>query len=247
MKPSHVLLAAATALAISGCDSKTGNNAAGQGAPTEAVEPPASGDWSEVVRQTAAGGFLMGNPDAAVKIVEFASMTCPHCAEFEKAGVPALVDQYVKSGKVSFELRNFVRDPFDITTTLIARCNGASSFFPLTHALFKDQDKWIAKIQEAPQNQLQSVTALGPDRQFLEIAKLAGLQQWAAMRGVPTAKSTQCLTDRETVNRLVQMNADATGEYDIPGTPSFLLNGKLLDNTASWPALEPKIKEALGS
>jgi protein-disulfide isomerase len=250
MKPSYILLAAAAALAGSGCNSEKGTNGgtADSGtATTEAVDPPASGDWSEIVRKTPQGGFAMGNPNAEVKLVEFASMTCPHCATFEEVGVPKLIEQYVKSGKVYFELRNFVRDPFDITATLIARCNGADSYFPLTHALFKDQQKWVTKIQEAPQEQLQSVTSLGPDKQFVQIAQLANLQQWAAMRGVPTAKSNQCLTDQESINQLVQMNADATGEYEIPGTPSFLINGKLVESAADWQSLEPKIKAALGS
>lgn len=252
MKPTYFLLAAAAALAGSGCNAEGGGNGstAGGGNTTtaEAVQPPADGDWSQIVRQTPQGGFRMGNPDAKVQLVEFASMTCPHCAVFDQTGVQPLVDNYVKSGQVSYEFRNFVRDPFDITTSLIARCNGASSFFPLTHALFAQQDQWIQKIQSAPEAELQSATSLGPDRQFVEIAKLADLQKWAAQRGVPTAKSTQCLSDQQAINQLVQMNSDITSEYpNFSGTPSFAINGELQEQTATWEALEPKLRAALGN
>ncbi|QNM83842.1 thioredoxin domain-containing protein [Sphingomonas sabuli] len=254
MKRSSLFLAAAAALASSGCNAEGGSNSAAAtsadaGAVAgEAVTPPANGDWSQVVRATPQGGFVMGNPNAKAKLVELGSMTCPHCAEFEETAGAALVQKYVKTGQVSWEFRNFVRDPFDIAASLIARCNGAKTFFPLTRALYSDQREWIDRLQSAPEAQLQAVTALGPDKQFLEVAKLADLQKWAAQRGVPTAKSTQCLTDQTGVNQLVQMNSDVASQYpDFKGTPSFVLNGKLLDATATWEKLEPQLKAAVGS
>ncbi len=247
MKQSYILLATAAALASAACNAeKGGESTAGSSIKAEAVKPPADGDWSTIVTPTSQGGFMMGNPNAKVKLVEFGSLTCPHCRDFDEKGVPPLIETYVKSGKVSFEFRNYVRDPFDISAALIARCNGAKSFFPLTRALFKAQPEWVGKIQTVPQAQLEGVTNLGPDKQFLEIAKLADLQTWAAMRGVPTAKSAKCLTDQEAVNQLVQMNSDATNQYNLPGTPTFLINGKMVDNVAAWEALEPKLREAIG-
>ena len=249
MKSSHLLLATAAILASAACNAEKGSESAGgTSTPVEAVKPPANGDWSTLVTQTSTGGFLMGNPDAKVKLAEFGSLTCPHCAEFDQRGVPQLVEKYVKGGQVSYEFRNYVRDPFDIAVSLIARCNGSKSFFPLTHALFKDQADWMGRLQTVPEAQIQALTAMGPERQFLEIAKVAGMQQWAAMRGVPTAKSTQCLTDQEAVNQLVQMNSDATNEFpDMPGTPTFVINGKMVENAGTWELLEPQIREALGS
>ena len=249
MKRSYLLLATSAVLASAACNAqKASDSAAGSSTPIEAVKPPANGDWSTVVTQTSAGGFLMGNPDAKVKLVEFGSMTCPHCAHFEETGVPSLVEKYVKSGQVSFEFRNFVRDPFDIAVSLISRCNGSKSFFPLTTALYKAQRDWLGSFQNVPENQIQAITSMGPDKQFLEIAKVAGLQQWAAMRGVPTAKSAQCLTNQAEVNQLVQMNSDTTTQFpDMQGTPTFVINGKMVENAASWELLEPKLREALGS
>ena len=249
MKASYLTCALAAALASASCNAQT-DNAGGTAQPQSelpAVPRPANGDWSQVVTPTPEGGFLMGDPKAKVRLIEFASMTCPHCREFDETGVQPLVDKYVKTGQVSYELRNYVRDPFDLAATLIARCNGATGFFPLTRALFADQQNWVAKAQGAPQAQLEALQGLPPTQQFVEIAKLAGFQDWAAMRGVPQAKSTQCLTDQNAVNQLVQMSSDATAQYpDFPGTPTFIINGTMLEKTATWQALEPQLRNALG-
>jgi protein-disulfide isomerase len=256
MKPSYVLLATAAILASGACNAKNGGDAAtgnaAEATSVEAVKPPANGDWSTVVVATSAGGFRMGNPDAKVALVEYGSMTCPHCRSFSETGFQPLVQNYVKNGKVSYEFRNYVRDPFDIAASLIARCNGSKSFFALTEALYKDQPDWVGKIQAAPEQQLNGLQNLPPDKQFVAIAKIADLQQWAAIRGVPTAKSAQCLTDQPKIDQLVQMNSDATSSFpDMPGTPTFIINGKMVDlgpvtEAQVWSALESKIKEALG-
>jgi protein-disulfide isomerase len=254
MKPSYFLIATAAILASGACNAEKGDagaTAAADSTPTVAVKPPAKGDWSTVVTATSAGGFLMGNPNAKAKLIEYGSLTCPHCRQFDEEGVQPLIDKYVKSGKVAYEFRNYVRDPFDIAASLIARCNGAKSFFPMERALYKDQQTWIGNVQKAPQAQIDAIQNMGPDKQFLEIAKLADLQKWAAMRGVPTAKSTKCLTDQAAVDKLVQMNSDATNAYpDFPGTPTFILNGKMVEMQAGqqspWQQLEPKIRQAIG-
>jgi protein-disulfide isomerase len=255
MKPSHLIIATAAILASAACNAKNGDaeatGAASDSTPTVAVKPPANGDWSTVVTPTSAGGFMMGNPNAKAKLIEYGSLTCPHCRQFDEEGVEPLINKYVKSGKVAYEFRNYVRDPFDISASLIARCNGAKSFFPLERALYKDQEKWVSNVQKAPQNKIDAIQNMGPDKQFLEIAKLADLQKWAAMRGVPIAKSTTCLTDEKMVDQLVQMNSDATNAYpDFPGTPTFILNGKMVDiqpgQVSPWQQLEPKLSQAIG-
>lgn len=248
-KPIHIAIAAAAVLPSAACNADKGSENGSTAAQSElpAVQRPANGDWSQVVTQTPEGGFLMGDPKAKIRLIEFGSMTCPHCAEFEETGVTPLVNNYVKSGQVSYEFRNYVRDGFDVAASLIARCNAEKGFFPLTSALYRDQSNWIAKVQAAPQQQLEALQSLPPNRQFLEMAKIAGFQQWATARGVPEAKSAQCLTDENAVNRLVQMTSDATTQFPtLPGTPSFAINGKLLENTAAWQQLEPQLKTALG-
>lgn len=246
MKPTVFLACAAALAAIAGCNSNEGNAATGSAAMVK-VTPPRNGDWSTIVAPTPAGGFLMGNPNAKVKLVEYGSLTCPHCREFDETGATPLINGYVKTGKVSYEFRNYVRDAFDLTASLLARCNGAKTFFPMARALYKDQPTWIGKIQKVPPAQLEALQNLPPNRQFLELAKLSGLQQYAAVRGVPTAKSNQCLTNENSVNQLVQMTGDATSQFpDFPGTPTFILNGKMLTKVAGWKDLEAKLKSALG-
>ena len=247
MKISYLILGSAALLATACNAEKGASNTTASEVTAAPVAAPNNGDWSTIVSKTAEGGFLMGNPNAKVKLVEFASMTCPHCAEFEETGVKPLIENYVKKGLVSYEFRNYVRDPFDVTASLIARCGGEASFFGLTRGLFADQRDWIGKVQAADPAQMQALQSMPPAQQFATIADLAGLKQFASMRGVPRAKAEACLADETAINQLVQMNSDAASNYNIPGTPAFLINNTLVEQVAGWDALEPKIKEALAS
>ena len=243
------LLAAAALLTACG-----GGNDGNQTAASDTAGPvgtpvaaPNGGDWTQMVQATPEGGMLMGNPYAKVKLVEFGSMTCPHCAEFSEKATPQLIDKYVKTGQVAFEFRNFVRDPLDITMSLIARCAGANpTFFKLTEGMYADQKAIFERFQAAPQAELAAAQALPPAQQFPKFAQYAGLQAWAAQRGLPSGRSSQCLTNQAEIERLVQVNSDAASQYSIPGTPAFLINGKLAENAASWETLEPQIRAALG-
>jgi protein-disulfide isomerase len=220
---------------------------ASQTAPLGARAAPASADWSRTVVKTPAGGFQMGNPQAKVKLVEYGSMSCPHCQAFDATGATPLIDQYVKTGKVSFEFRNFVRDPFDLAAAVVARCNGAKSFFALTRALFRDQPKWLDRAQSAPQDQLEKLGTLKPNELALQAAKLAGFPQWGAAHGLPIARSNVCLTNVNEVNLVVAMRGKAIEQYpDFPGTPTFVLNGNMLEKTVTWDDLQPKLRAALG-
>ena len=242
MKPGLFLTVAAAALAVAGCNGESGTEASGNAAPTVApVPPPEGGDWTQVVSETPEGGFIMGNPNANVKLVEFASMTCPHCAEFDRTGAPKLIENYVKTGNVSYEFRNFVMNGLDMAMTLTARCGEPARFFALTHALFESQRQFSEQAQSAPPEQQQAL-AQSPQG----FAQLAGLQTWAAQRGVPSARLQQCLTNQGEMEQVVQMTSDAVSTHDVAGTPSFLINGELVEDTASWEALEPKLRDALG-
>lgn len=244
---------AAAAFTLAACESKpneTGGSAIGGGAPVKAVAAPNGGDWSKTVAQSPEGGFVMGNPKAAVKLVEFASMTCPHCREFEETGVQPLIDNYVKTGRVSYEFRNYVMNPYDMAASVVARCAGPSGFFGLTRQLYADQPEWIAKAQSADPAKLQALAALAPNAQLAEVAKLAGFPQYAAMRGLPSAKLDACFADPATPTKLVQMQTDATTAYpDFPGTPTFVINGKMVEikvGSTAWSQLEKSLKSVVG-
>ena len=173
----------------------------------------------------------MGNPNAKVKLVEFGSLTCPHCAEFDEKGGKPLIDNYVKTGLVSCEFRNFVRDPFDMTASLVARCGGETSFFGLTRGLYRRpaglgrQDpggRPGARCRRSRPCRRRSSSARSP--------RSPASSNWAAMRGVPRGQDRRSAWPNQAeVNQLVQMNSDAVSTYNIPGTPTFLINGELVD------------------
>jgi protein-disulfide isomerase len=245
-------LASAAVIALAACNADKGaanGTVATTSAPAAPVAAPANGDWSTVVARTPEGGFVMGNPAAKVKLIEYGSLTCPHCAEFEETGGKPLVDNYVKKGLVAFEFRNFVRDPYDITASLVARCGGPASFFGLTRAFYTEQKNWIGKIQAADPAQMQALEGMAPQAQFKALADIAGFPAFAAMRGVPKAKTEACLADPAAATQLVQMNSDAVSNFNVQGTPTFLINGKeakIEVGSPAWTQLEAQIKGALG-
>ena len=240
----------ALALLLAGCGEGTGGNSTaggGSSATPAAVPAPNGGDWTQTVSQTAEGGFVMGNPDAKVKLVEYASMTCGHCAEFAARGEQPLIDKYVKTGLVSYEIRNFVRDPADIAAAVLARCNGPAAFFKLSDQMFASQQEWIGKLQAMSPADQQRLQAMQPLQAVQAMAEQAGLIDFVRVRGVPTQKAQQCLSNEAELNRLVQMQQKAVTDVpNFPGTPTFTINGKLAENAGTWEALDPQIQAALG-
>lgn len=252
MKARIFLAGAAAVLALAGCNK---NNASGGGTATTAASdtikitqasPPPGGTWADVVNATA-DGVVMGNPNAKVKLIEVGSLSCPHCQKFAEEGVPTLVDKYVKPGTVSWEFRTYViHGPIDMAANLVAHCNGIKSFFPLIEALYKDQNSWLGKVETTPQDKLAELQNLPTNQVFVAIASVMGLQDWAAARGVPQAKSNQCLSDQKQIDHQVQVTANVNNDYPaFEGTPSFIINGKLLEKTASWDKLQPQLDAAV--
>jgi protein-disulfide isomerase len=251
MKVRISLACTMAVLALAACN-KSKQEGGGTTAATETINitqanPPPGGTWADVVNETSAGGYVMGNPNAKVKLLEIGSLSCPHCKKFEDEGVPVLTDKYVKSGNVSWEFRPYIiHGPIDMAANLIIRCNGLKTFYPLAQALYNDQSVWLAKVEAAPQDKLNQIQTLPTNQTFVAMASILGLQDWAAARGVPQAKSNQCLSDQKMIDQQVQMTANVNSDYpDFQGTPSFVINGKLLADTASWDKLQPQLDAAL--
>lgn len=250
MKVRTILTAAAAVLALAACQ-KSNNQTGGTTAANDSVTitqatPPPGGNWADVVNKTP-DGYLMGNPKAKVKLVEIASLGCPFCKKFDDEGVPTLIDKYVKPGTVSWEFRPYlIHGPIDMAANLVASCNGLKTFFPLAMALYKDQTVWMGKVQAAPPDKLAQMQNLPTNQVFVAFASLAGLQDWAAARGVPQAKSNQCLTDQKRIDHEVEVTSNVNTQFpDFKGTPSFVLNGKMLADTGSWDKLRPQLEEAV--
>jgi protein-disulfide isomerase len=251
MKVRIFLAGAMAALALAACNKTNENQAEGTPAANETVtitqaNPPPGGTWADVVNATSAG-VMMGNPNAKVKLVEIGSLSCPHCKLFEEEGLPSLIEKYIKPGKVSYEFRPYlIHGPIDMAANLIVRCNGTKSFFPLVEALYKDQESWMAKVEAAPQDKLEQIQNMPTNQIFVAMANVLGLQDWAAARGVPQAKSNQCLSDQPAIDAEVQHTSDVNSQFPaFQGTPSFVIDGKLITDVGTWDKLEPQLQDAL--
>jgi protein-disulfide isomerase len=149
----------------------------------------------------------------------------------------------VKTGRVSYELRNYVRDPADVAAALLSRCGGAARFFPLTDAIFAAQDQWVKALVAIPEAQSKEVGALPPPQRFARLAALSGLEALAVKGGVPAARARQCLADPKALAQLVEMNKVAQSRHQLQGTPTFLVNG-VKANAHDWAGLEPLLASA---
>jgi protein-disulfide isomerase len=250
MKLRTLLAGVLAVAALAGCN-KSNKQEQGTTADTSKVTitqatPPPGGNWSDVVNATTAG-YMMGNPNAKVKLVEIGSLSCPHCKAFDDEGVPTLIEKYVKPGKVSWEFRPYViHGAFDMAANLLVRCNGAKTFFPLVQAMYKDQEAIMAKLEAVPQDKVAEIQNLPTNQVFVSMANLVGLQDWAATRGVPQAKSNQCLSSQKMIDNEVQLTSDVGAQYpDFVGTPSFIINGTMLKDTAGWEKLRPQLDAAV--
>lgn len=236
-------LATALALTLTACgkgDDAAGTAAAPNGAPVAAVAPPAGKTWAETVTVTADGGYLMGNPDAPIKLMEYGALSCSHCAEFSETATKELVDSYVASGRVSYELRFFMLNMFDVPATLLATCTAPEVTIPLADQFWAFQKTMFENLQKAGETQVQAAAALPPQQRFAAIAKLGGIDQFFASRGVPQAQGAACLADTAKATALVTATDKATSQMNITGTPTFFVNGAKLDAN-TW----PKVKDAL--
>ena len=212
--------------------------------PAAAVpQKKAATDWSRTVVATPDGGFRMGNPKAKVRLIEYGSLTCPHCRHFAETGNGPL-KAYVKSGKVSFEYRNYILNGIDIAATLVARCGGPRRFFPIVDKLYATQTSWVGRITGLPADEKQKIAELADGPRMVRVADVGGIKALAASLGLPPAQADKCLADTAAMARLEQM-VEKGRSFGVEGTPTFFVNGVRV-NAGDWPSLEPFIKKAGG-
>ena len=239
--------AATVLLLLAGCKDEAANKSAGaSGQPIAPIAAPNGGDWTQSVIQTPEGGYLMGNPDAPVKLVEYASYTCPHCAEFAEAGTTKLEDDYVKTGRVSWEYRPFMLFPTDPGIALLVRCQGAAASFLLAEQLYANQQEWVGRLRALPEQQQAQFNALPPQQRTGALIRAAGLDQFFRQRGMPEAKIDACLANQRELDAIVAITDRGTKQMNVTGTPTFFINGEKVEDAASWQALEPALRDAVG-
>jgi len=198
-------------------------------------------DWRATVGKSATGSFVVGNPNAKVKLVEYVSYTCPHCAHFIGESGPVLRGQMVKSGSTSVELHNAVRDRLDLTAALLARCAGPKEFFATTDAIFAAQEEWSARGSRFESVNSARISAYPRPAQFRALADGSGLSDLMRKRGMTDAGIEACLNNEAELAVIVK-NTDAAWAK-IHGTPAFELNGKTIDTT-EWAVLEKSLRAA---
>ena len=209
-----------------------------------AARPSAARDWTQTVVVTPEGGFRMGNPAAPVKVIEYGSLACPHCRHFEETGFKPLTQNYVRTGRVSYEFRNLLINAPDISISLLTRCAGPAKFFPMSAYVYSTQPAWESKIQALSSDQLAELDKMTDQQRIFRLAQVGGMAQIAARFGVTPARAKQCLSDAKATTRLVAMT-QAANDLGVMHTPTFLINGKIVD-AATWEELEPLIKQAGG-
>ncbi len=170
----------------------------------EGLQPAAaqSAGAAELMVPPPLGDRVLGKEDAPVTVVEYASMTCPHCAHFHETTYPELKKRYIDTGKVRFIFREFPLDPLAAGASMLARCADKEQFFPLIETLFQQQSKWAVEK---------------PIPQLLAIAKQAGFSE---------EKFKACLSDQKMLDAMQAEQKRATDKFQVNSTPTLFVNGK---------------------
>ncbi len=159
---------------------------------------------TRVGRAAAVAERVLGDPAAPVEVIEWFSMTCPHCAAFHLQTLPELKKRYVDTGKMRLVVRDFPTDGLALKAHVLAHCAGPERYFAFVDTLLQSQARWAG--------------AKDPLGALRQIAKLAGLGD---------AQVDACLADQAMENAVLQMRLEAQQKYDVRSTPSFLIAGKV--------------------
>lgn len=228
MKPTFALAAISLALvSCSGGDSTGSGSTTGE--PVAEVKAPAGANWTETVVVTEEGGHRMGNPDAPIKLIEFGSRTCPTCAKFDIEGMEPLKKNFISTGKVSYEFREFpVHGALDLAPSLLGTCVEPEAFFPMLDQMMANQESFLDKTSSLPQQQLEAVQDQ-PGKVATILAEQLGYLDFVKARGLSESQARACLTDPERIKAFAANGERATTEFEVSGTPTFVLNGNKID------------------
>lgn len=144
---------------------------------------------------------VMGDPAAKVALIEYASLTCPHCAHFEKEILPKIVEKYISTGKVKLIYRDYPLDAVALHAAQIAQCMPEDRYFPFIKTLFESQEGWLKSAD--------------PE---------AALQQYAKLAGLTGERITSCLADKKLENALVKRRMEAEQQFKVNATPTFVID-----------------------
>ena len=166
--------------------------------------------------------IVLGDADAPVTVIEYASMTCPHCASFHAETLPKLKEQYIDTGKVKFIMRAFPLDDLAAAAFMLARCADHDKYYAFIDMLFKKQKQWA--------------NAENPVAELRQITKVAGFTK---------QKFDRCLRDQRTLDYITRVREAGSQQYDINSTPTLIVNGQKLVGDQSIEALQQAIDPLL--
>ncbi|WP_439814067.1 DsbA family protein [Zavarzinia sp. CC-PAN008] len=176
---------------------------------------------SATPQEIAADEIVFGNADAPLTILEYASLTCPHCAHFHITTFPELKTKYIDTGKVRLVFRDFPFDRAGLAGSVLVRCAGPQRAGAFLQVLYATQQNWA--------------TSADPQAALDDIAKMGGL---------PKAQYDACKVDEALKNRIVQYRLDAQNIFKITSTPSFVIDNEVYSGALSFEELEKIIKDA---
>jgi len=244
---AFAVAAAPLALALAACGSGEGEGPSGE--PVAEVAAPAGQQWSDIVAVTPQGGWLIGNPDAPIKLVEYGSLTCPACANFSQTGMQPLREKYIESGRVSLELRSVaIHGAIDLVLTRLLECAPKEAAPLLAEQIWGDVNSVLDGVQSNAAA-IEQAMGLPENQRFVAFAERAGLIEFFAARGISADQSRQCLADGAAMQTLAEKMQNQANEDGVNSTPTFLLNGTAIDatgwaSTTTAPGLEAALQNA---
>ncbi|HWU03803.1 MAG TPA: thioredoxin domain-containing protein [Novosphingobium sp.] len=228
------------ALGLAGC--KKGAEATGSAAATTAPATlPAGKSWTDIVVATPEGGMQMGNPNAPVKLVEYGSLSCPHCAKLAQESMAQLTGNYVKSGKVSYEYRSFAIHPQDIPLTVLVRCAGPDAYFGMVEQIYGNFDAMQDRLTKGI-DQAKTAQNLPPAQRYPALADALGYTEFFQARGLPADQQHKCLADLSAAEKVAK-ESETISNAGINSTPTLMINGNKIP-ALTWPELETALKSA---
>ncbi|MEZ5655527.1 MAG: thioredoxin domain-containing protein [Sphingobium sp.] len=195
-------------------------------------------DWTQKLTQTAQGAYVIGNPAAKTKLVEYVSYTCSHCAAFVAQGTGPLKARWVAPSQLTIEIRNVVRDRYDLTAALLARCGGPARFLGNHEAIFAAFPNWMQNVMAYNLASPVAPPGMSQSAELFDIAEKTGLVALMAKRGINAAQSKACLADEKTIDTVIAMTKAGIEQDKVSGTPSFLING-VMAKSHDWASLRP--------
>lgn len=235
-------LALAAPLALAACSDEDAIEGGTSGEPIAAIPAPEGTTWLDTVTMSEDGlATITGNPDAPLKLTEYASHTCGACANFAVTGKPGL-KEYIATGVVSFEQREVFLNTFDVVIATLANCGPKERTQVLSDQVWTNLQPVMQGIQGNPQG-IEAASQLPVEERFVRLGEVTGLVDFFAARGLSADQARTCLADSAKIEALVDGSSNKANEAGVEGTPTFTLNGTKVEAN-QWGGLEPILQRA---